>query len=162
MALNTKKLDELILRLGRSPHIESLGKTKLWKLIYFIDVEFLREFGRTITGSEYIKYDHGPVPSRGEKRLKVLKNNNLVSVDFVDYGGYAQHHIASKSEATENQFTQEELDVVNKVCLKYGSDTATYLSELSHKEPAWVNAQKMEKLSGELMFYGNSEDEDGL
>jgi hypothetical protein len=65
MPFNTHKLDALILYQGKSPHVGDLGVTKLWKLIYFIDVSFLRETGMSLTGSDYIKYDHGPVPSCG-------------------------------------------------------------------------------------------------
>ena len=54
MSLSTRKLDDLILYLGSSPHVENLGITKLWKLIYFIDVAFLRETGKSLTDSEYI------------------------------------------------------------------------------------------------------------
>jgi hypothetical protein len=53
MPRHTHKLDDLILYLGSSPHVENLGITKLWKLIYFIDVAFLRETGASLTGSEY-------------------------------------------------------------------------------------------------------------
>lgn len=49
MALNTHKLKDLILYLGRSPRVKNLGKTKLWKLIYFVDVAFLRETGKSLT-----------------------------------------------------------------------------------------------------------------
>ena len=93
MSLSTRKLDDLILYLGSSPHVENLGITKLWKLIYFIDVAFLRETGKSLTDSEYIKYDHGPVPSRGDKRLKHLGKEGRVRVKAEDYGSYRQNHV---------------------------------------------------------------------
>jgi len=55
MAVNKTKLNDLILYPGQSPHVESLGMTKLWKFVYFVDVAFLRETGRSLTGSESIK-----------------------------------------------------------------------------------------------------------
>lgn len=161
MPLNTHKLDNLILYLGKSPHVENLGITKLWKLIYFVDVAFLRETGATLTGSEYIKYDHGPVPSRGDKRLKHLDKEGRVRVKAEDYGSYRQNHVFTVEEG-KSGFSAKELPLIDAVCLKYGRKTASYLSELSHDEPAWIHAEKLQKLSPTLMGYGSKEDEEGL
>lgn len=161
MTTISNKLNGLILHLGNSPYVEKLGKTKLWKLIYFIDAAFLRELGHSLTHSEYIKYEHGPVPSRGEKSLKKLQRNGEISVKAIDYGSSIQHHVTTTQEP-EKIFSSEELVLIDQVCRKYGKSTATHLSEMSHLEPAWVNAEKMEKISPELMHYGYEEDEEGL
>ncbi len=161
MPLNTHKLDDLILYLGNSPHVENLGVTKLWKLIYFIDVAFLRETGTSLTGSEYIKYDHGPVPSRGQKRLDRLDHEGRVRVKAEDHGSYRQNHVFTVEEESL-AFSADELPLIDAVCLRYGRKTASYLSELSHDEPAWIHAQKLQKLSPALMCYGGKEDEEGL
>lgn len=161
MAVDTHKLNNLILHLGASPHVSNLGKTKLWKLIYFIDAEFLREIGRSLTKSEYIKYDHGPVPSRGERNLKVLSRDGAIHVKPVDYGSYQQHHITT-IEDIEVGFTKEEKVIIDRICRKYGRSTATHLSEISHLEPSWANATNMDKINPELMFYGYEEDQEGL
>lgn len=161
MPPNTHQLDDLILYLGSSPHVENLGITKLWKLIYFIDVAFLRETGATLTGSEYIKYDHGPVPSRGDKRLKHLDKEGRVRVKAEDHGSYRQTRVFTVDEGKPG-FPAEELRRIDAVCLCYGRKTASYLSELSHDEPAWIHAEKLQKLSPTLMCYGSKEDAEGL
>lgn len=161
MQVNLDKLNALVLHLGNTPHVENLGKTKLWKLIYFIDVAFLREYGHSLTNSEYIKYDHGPVPSRGEKVLKSLSRDGLISIKLKDYGSYTQHHVTTTVEP-EEVLSSNELLLINKICRKLGRATATHLSELSHLEPSWANAGKMQKISPELMHYGYEEVEEGL
>lgn len=161
MPSHTHKLDDLILYLGNSPHVKNLGITKLWKLIYFIDVAFLRETGASLTGSEYIKYDHGPVPSRGGKRLKHLDKEGRVRVKAEDHGSYRQNHVFTVDEEAP-AFRTEELPLIDAVCLRYGRKTASYLSELSHDEPAWIHAEKLQKLSPTLMCYGSKEDAEGL
>jgi len=108
MSLKTHKLDDLILYLGHSPHVENMGVTKLWKLIYFIDTAFLRDTGASLTGSEYIKYDHGPVPSRGDKRLKCLRKEGRLRVKEEDYGSYRQNHVFTVDEE-KPAFSPEEL-----------------------------------------------------
>jgi len=161
MSVNRETLADLILYLGKSPLVENLGKTKLWKLIYFTDAAFLREHGQSLTHSEYIRYDHGPVPSRGEKLLKTLGREGLVSVKQVDYGSFRQHHVTTVRESGLG-FSPEDRELIDRVCRRYGRSTATYLSEISHLEPSWANAGKMDKLSPELMHYGYQEDEEGL
>jgi len=37
-----------------------LSKTKLVKLLYFIDIEYYRSFGRTLTGWRWLFYHYGP------------------------------------------------------------------------------------------------------
>jgi uncharacterized phage-associated protein len=161
MPLNTHKLDDLILYLGKSPHVGNLGVTKLWKLIYFIDVSFLRETGMSLTGSDYIKYDHGPVPSHGQKRLDLLGKHGRVQVKAEDHGSYRQNHVLTVEEESP-AFSEEEHSLIDAVCRRYGRKTASYLSELSHDEPAWFHAEKLQKLSPMLMCYGSQEDEEGL
>jgi uncharacterized phage-associated protein len=39
-----------------------LGKTKLWKLLYFLDFEHFKETGRPVTGMAYFAWPMGPVP----------------------------------------------------------------------------------------------------
>jgi uncharacterized phage-associated protein len=41
-------------------HSGHLNRTKLLKLVYLADAEAACALGKTITGAEYISYDHGP------------------------------------------------------------------------------------------------------
>lgn len=162
MNINSEKFNNLVLHIGNSPYVQLLGTTKLWKLIYFIDTNALRETGSTITGSEYIKYEHGPVPSRGEKLLKQMQRDNKISIEQECSGSYRINKIVSQIEPESNVFSEYEINLIDKTCRNYGSKTASYLSEISHDEPAWHYAKMLEKLSPELMLYGSTEDIDGL
>lgn len=48
----------------------SLGKTKLVKLLYLIDVEYYRRFGRTLTGWRWRFYHYGPYAAEVESVLR--------------------------------------------------------------------------------------------
>ncbi|EQD73859.1 hypothetical protein B1A_04740, partial [mine drainage metagenome] len=43
-------------------HTRFLGKTKLFKLLYFLDFEHHKETGRSVTGMDYFAWKMGPVP----------------------------------------------------------------------------------------------------
>lgn len=160
--MHNKKLQELIVHLGAHPGVVNLGLTKLWKLIYFVDSRALREFGEAVTASEFIKYEHGPVPSRGEKNLKQLVKKEEVTTTPRKVGTKTLNEVKSLRKADLSVFSREELELIDSVCVELGDKTATVLSDLSHREPAWHYAGIMEKLSPELIAYGAEEDPDGL
>ena len=156
------KLDNLILELSSSQSVTNLGTTKLYKLIYFCDVKNLREHGESITDSDFIKYEHGPVPSRAEKRLKVLRKEGKISVELKKKGSHTLHEITAIESPDLSVFSKEEQETINLVCSELGKKTASSLSDLSHEEPSWALAEMGKSLSSDLMLYGASEDTEGL
>lgn len=163
MSLNLKKLEAVILFLASHPKVKTLGKTKLYKLIYFADVSHLRDYGSTITGSEYIKYQYGPVPSRGEKILKTLKRQNQISMQRrVLSGDREVEEIAAIDNPFLKCLSQTEIKTLNTIAAELGFKTAGILSDLSHQEPAWCYAKDKDKLDPDLMMYGHEENSDGL
>ena len=157
-----QKFSELIVYLGKHPGVSNLGLTKLWKLIFFIDAKAVRDLGAPLTGSEFIKYEHGPVPSRGEKLLRQLVRDGEVTTAPRAIGGKTLNEVKSAREADVSVFSAEEKEIIDAVCTELGRKSAVALSDLSHQEPAWHYAEMMGKLSPELIAYGVKEDVDGL
>jgi len=163
MAVNREKLDNLILFFAGNSKITTLGTTKLYKLLFFADVFHLRDFGHTITSSEYIKYPHGPVPSKGEKALKSLKKENAIVVTRKQLGNDRElHQIKAIRPANLSIFSETEIQVMERVVIELGNHTAAALSNASHKEPSWALAQLSKPLDVDLMLYGVEEDPNGL
>ncbi len=160
--LHARKLEELLVFVSRHPAVTDVGLTKLWKLLFFIDQESLRVLGQTITGSDYIKYQHGPVPSRGEKHLKKLCREKAITCRQRLHGGYRLNEVHPQREHEATMFSEAELEMADRVCRRLGRKNASQLSELSHADPAWHYADLMQKLSPALMAYGASEDPDDL
>lgn len=162
MSLHRDKLKDAIVFVAAHPKVRDLGLTKLYKLLYFADAAHLRERGESITGSEYIKYQHGPVPSRGEKLLRNLRREARVEVEKVPYGGVEMMSVRVTASPVWPSLTAGEIETLDAICSDLGADKAATLSHKSHAEPAWVAAAMLEKLSEELMMYGAAEDPDGL
>lgn len=160
--MHNRKFEELIVHLGTHPGVANLGLTKLWKLIYFVDSKAAREFGESVTGSDFIKYEHGPVPSRGEKHLRQLVRRGEVATAPRTVGGKILNAVKSNREPDLSVFSKLEMSLIESVCKELGRKSAGFLSELSHKEPAWHYAGMLDKLSPELICYGQAEDPDGL
>ncbi len=154
---HTARFRQLVLLIANSPLVSDLGMIKLWKLIYFIDTALLRSEDRSLTESEFIKYPHGPVPSRGEKIIKQMRKANLIEVVQDQYHGHRINRVVAKVPANEQTFSESEHNIIIEVLQQYGRQTAAYLSELSHREPAWHYAGGFQKLSPSLMYYGVAE-----
>jgi uncharacterized phage-associated protein len=162
MALNSAKLANLILYISNHKDVKNLGITKLWKLIYFVDATALRDCGESVTGSEFIKYEHGPVPSRGEKILKQLRRKNQVTTESKTLHGHLLTNVLPSDDADLSLFSEDELQIMSKICRRYGALTAQKLSELSHQEPSWRLTKYLQKLDARLISYGPREDSIGL
>jgi uncharacterized phage-associated protein len=160
--MHSRKLEELIVHLGSHPSVTNLGLTKLWKLIFFVDARALRDLGEPVTGSEFIKYEHGPVPSRGEKLLRKMNRSGEVTTTQRSVGGKTLNEVKATRLPDLRVFSKLELGLIDEVCTELGRKSATLLSDLSHKEPSWHYAPMREKLSPELMAYGCAEDAEGL
>ena len=137
MKVNLRKLMQLIVFFAYHEAVKPLGKTKLFKLLYFTDVTHLHTVGQPITGAEYLKYPYGPVPMQGNFALKELQKHRLIS--------QKRTQITSKRfmrELTALQmpdmtiFTEQEMQTLQQVIQQYGEDTASVLSWKSHKESA--------------------------
>ncbi len=161
--MEKEKLKNLILMIAQHPTVTELGITKLAKLIYFADARALRELGSTITHSEYIKYQHGPVPSRLEKVIKEMRRNDeLDEKRVIKNENYEHHPVTAKKKPDLSCFSSEELEIIDQVIRELGPKRATTLSDQSHQEPAWIYAQSLKKLDPELIAYSTSEDPEGL
>ena len=69
MKVNLRKLMQLIMFFVCHETVKPLGRTKLFKLLYFTDVTHLRTVGEVITGAEYLKYPYGPFSMQGDFAL---------------------------------------------------------------------------------------------
>jgi len=161
MSVDMDRLRTLILHIANHPAVKDLGTTKLYKIIYFIDAKILREAGASLTGSDFIKYEHGPVPSRGERAIKALEKEGKISIRQRDCGGFQLSEIVPQVESP-GVFSSEQKQAIDSVLVELGAHSAKYLSEASHHEPAWVYAGMHEKLDETLMLYGEKEDPVGL
>lgn len=162
MSVDLEKLKAAMLCIASHPSVSALGLTKLYKLVYFADARHLRETGVSITGSEFIKYQHGPVPSRGEKAVKQLRKDGAIDADREDYAGYETTAISVRGKPDLRALAPAEKATLAAVCRELGAMTATQLSALSHDEPAWISAPMRQKLAPDLIMYGAAEDPEGL
>src|SRR4029077_11187228 len=67
-----EKLQQVILYFLEHINNVHLGRTKLMKLLYFVDFDHYEAHGQSVTGATYRKLPHGPYPDKVEKLIEKM------------------------------------------------------------------------------------------
>ncbi len=72
-------------QVGAKPNV---GETVLYKLLYFIDLDYYEKYEQQLMGLEYIKNHHGPTPKSFRKIIEeMIKKDEIEQVEseYFDY-----------------------------------------------------------------------------
>jgi uncharacterized phage-associated protein len=133
----------------------NFGKMVLYKLCYFSDFNNYELYEKSITGETYYRLEMGPAPGDFDKIMSDLIRDNTIECIERSRHGKKQFHYVSDVKPDMSEFTEEELDVIENVIMRYGSKTASTISSISHKDVPWKIAKDHEPLDYEAVFYRN-------
>jgi uncharacterized phage-associated protein len=114
-------------------HTKYCGKTKLYKLLYYLDFTHFKETGRSVTGLEYYAWDHGPAPKALHEELKNMPadiNSHMALIGSAD----SFTNIKPKKQFDGKYFTKREIRILNTLCEIYLEAKASDMEEVSHLE----------------------------
>jgi Protein of unknown function (DUF4065) len=118
-----------------------LGSVKLYKILWFADLEHYRRTGRSITGATaYTKRQFGPVPKGIYRALDTLKDERKIAVAKDNYYGYAKTMFLALERPDLQAFDGEEIADVDAVADVVCKHTATSISEVTH-DPLWEETE---------------------
>ena len=124
------------------------------KLFYFADFMHLKKYGAPITFDNYVNLEHGPIPS-------AIKNLVDTASDDIDNSILADTISIERPEGTDmcriiglRKFTAEdtkifspaELDVLKKVCIRFGDKNTKFIEEASHSEAPWRGTSFLDQI----------------
>lgn len=145
---NREKVGNLIVYIASK--VSNLYLTKLLKLLYIIDEESVIETGVPVTWLPYNVWKMGPVPT-GIYYDLTLNNTEYLS-EFVEAkpGVKAKGiEITPKKAFEDAEFSDFEMELIDRIITKYGHLNSKELVELLHKEDSlWhkiVKEQGLEK-----------------
>lgn len=136
---------------------DNVGKTVLYKILYFIDFNYYELFEEKLTGETYLKYPYGPAPRDFDNAISELKSERLIKEKKWIDGRYNRIKYLSTGEPKTSKITREELDFIDKNIDKYSRFNATQISEHSHKDIPYITAEDFEEIDYELVFYRDPE-----
>jgi len=133
--------------------LENVGKTVLFKLLYFSDLDYYELHEEKLTGETYYKLQMGPAPSHFDDLAKELEEENKVNHFETEYGGYSQHKYISVTEPDISLLSATELQLIEKTIKKCESMNATQISAYSHMDMPYKATEEGEVIDYELVFY---------
>ena len=114
-------------------------KTKMNKLLFYIDFAYFRNIGQSITGLRYNAIQYGPVPHNYDILFGTLADLDIIDIecDMTQNGEVERILPNPQYRFDESLFLSTELEVMEYIANKFGEVSASDISAISHQEPAW-------------------------
>lgn len=146
--LSFEKIKNIILYLTK----EGLHKTKLLKELFYIDFKCYKEYAYSLTGLEYAKINHGPVPDNFEYLLSKLFDQNIINLDVIIHENYEENIYEAIEKEDMSIFDKKEIEIINYVKNYFKDFNVKEIVDFSHKEKAFKNTDLKEMISYEYSF----------
>ena len=131
-----------------------LGKTKLMKLLYFLDFGFYENNEVSITNDKYVWYPHGPYPSRADIILKYMENRELIERSMVRFGNKKQERYLPVEKFSASFFSAEELKSLERIAAYYEDYSTQEIEDEAHRDIPWLLSKPEEgKKTGGYIDY---------
>jgi hypothetical protein len=94
-----------------------------------------------IARATYEKWEHGHLPRELLMAQRDLETNERIATETVDFFGKKLKQVTALGDPDMSGFSEDELAVIEGAIRRYGHESASYLSELSHQEVGWRLAE---------------------
>ncbi len=120
-----------------SKHTKYCGKTKLLKLLYFLDFCHFKQTGKSVTGLEYFAWEQGPVPKELFNELSGTMKADLKDAISLDLTEDFQK-IVPRKRYNEDHFTNREKKLLKDLSYIFRDARAEDMIEATHlKNEPW-------------------------
>ncbi len=157
-AENIDKFKQVLLyvlnKVGAKPNV---GKTVLYKLLYFIDFDYYELHETQLMGLKYQKNTFGPTPVDFDSLAKEMQDSGDLELIKSKYYNKEMTKYLPIKEADLSLFNAQEIKHIDGIIVKLSDKNATELSDLSHKDVPWIIAEDKAILEYESVFYRTEE-----
>lgn len=130
-----------------------LLKTKLMKLLNYSDMIFYKENGISMSGLKYAHLPYGPVPEHFDMLLGKMEADHIAHIEVIYDNGYEKHQVIPECDMPKDILSQEELDVLQRIFVKFKDFGSVDISNYSHNEKGYNNTKE-----GEIISYSYAKD----
>ena len=120
-------------------------KTKMNKLLFYADFLMFKQTCFSVSGVRYKAINMGPVPNNFQSIFEYLANEDVIDILYTQFPqGYVGEQFKARTDRPFNAklFTENELDVLQKVATEFKPTSTNDIIELSHLEEAWKKNEK--------------------
>jgi uncharacterized phage-associated protein len=115
-------------------HGVALTRTKLVKLLYFVDLAAWESFGRTVTGVEWIWHHYGPYSSSIVEAVESMgSNDELELTESMNYFGSPEYRLRSISPAYYRPASSDLMGLARSVLRRYGNMSPSAIGDASYE-----------------------------
>lgn len=120
-------------------------KTKMNKLLFYADFLMFKQSCFSISGMRYKAIEMGPVPINFQSIFEYLANKNEIDIFTTEF---PQGYIGEQFKAKNGRpfrvelFSENELNVLEKVANVFKPTSTNQMIEISHLEEAWKKNEK--------------------
>ena len=156
--ISPEKLREVLLyvlgKVGAKPNV---GETVLYKLLYFIDMDYYEKYGKSITGLTYIHNTYGPSPVGDFKAVvEDMQRHNELDIVETKFFNNTQKKYLPHTTSELKELSAREIKHIDEELIRLGDKTARELSDLSHKDTPWISTPQGKAIDYRDVFYRTS------
>lgn len=132
---------------------KSCGKTKLYKLLFYLDFTHFKETGHSVTDLDYFTWDYGPAPQKLHKEFEQQPQDIKEHIALVGSSD-SFRGIKAKKPFNGKHFTKRELRILKNLCEIYRDAKADEMVEVSHmpNEP-WDTTKKSKGMYSTIDYF---------
>ncbi|MEE8481506.1 MAG: Panacea domain-containing protein [Desulfobacterales bacterium] len=106
------------------------GKTKLLKLLYFLDFRHFKQMGKPVTGLDYYAWDMGPVPRDLYNELEDMKPDLKAAIKLLSKEGFQKY--IPKKKFNGEYFSKREMRLLEDISYIFKDAKANEMIESTH------------------------------
>jgi len=139
-----------------SKNTRSCGKTKLFKLLYFLDFIHFRETGKSVTGLNYYAWEKGPVPQDLFHELKQPDKDLKEAIALLKQSEDEDDklcRVIARKPFDPKYFTKREMKLMERLSFIFKDALAKNMVEITHLTGTPWDKTMKEKGPGKLIDY---------
>ena len=131
----------------------NIGKTVIYKLLYFIDFDYYELNEEYLTGELYRKIDHGPAPCHFEEIENELFEDKIVLKTIVQYHDYNQIKYIPLVKSNISLLNATEKEIIDNVIERLSPMNAKQVEDYSHEDIPYEITDDRNIINYETVFY---------
>ena len=150
---NFEKYEEMILAYLREASSKDgcIVKTKLAKLLYLADFAYFYEEMKSMSGMQYRRLPHGPVPNSYFRALDELEEAGKISIDHNGDCFLVSENESSKEQNLE-KISKEEMALIKKIAKKWKDKNTREIVNFTHNQLPYKLCSSNEIIPYELII----------
>lgn len=141
-----QKLDQVILFLVSRAPAGRLSITKLWKLLYYVELTHVQQFGRAVSGIRLLKGRYGPIPADGMALIEELTRANVLAAQRISRFRGWEWVCRALAPPNLTGFEFSERAILEEVALDWMRATTRQLAAAIHESMPWKSVPYGEEL----------------